>query len=266
MFPEIIRIGPIAVYSYGFMMMLAFFVGIMLAVKRGARLGISSTMIWDLSIWILISSLAGARILYVLTHLDEFTNNWLSIVNPIQPDGRFGIAGMTLLGGVIAAVIASHYFMRKHKLPFWQVTDLLAPSLALGFALGRLGCFANGCCYGGPTHSFIGLIFPPGSPAGYQFPNTPILPTQLFEAGWGVLLFLALLFADRHKRFEGFTSALFLIGYAVSRLAIDTVRIIDPGEYLIHGASFSFTISQALGLVMIGLGVWVWVRQRRMSG
>jgi len=262
MFPEIVRFGPIALYSYGFMMMLAFFLGILLAAKRGKRAGIQPTVIWDLSIWILFSSLIGSRALYVLTHLNEFQGHWLDVVNPFQNAGRIGIAGMVLLGGVVTAIFVSVYFVRKRKLALWKIADIMAPSLALGIALGRIGCFANGCCYGQPTHSWLGVIFPPHSPAGYEFPNTPVLPTQLFETAWALLLCGFLLFAERWKKFDGFTFSLFLIGYAVFRIWVDTVRVYDPGEILFHLGTGRVTISQGISVGMIGFGLWLFAAQR----
>jgi len=262
MFPEIVRFGPIAIYSYGFMMMLAFFLGIMLAVKRARRVGIQAGIIWDLSLWILFSSLIGSRGLYVLTHLDEFRGHWLDTINPVQANGRLGIAGMVLLGGVVLATIISIIFIRRRKLNLWRMADVIAPSLALGIALGRIGCFANGCCYGHATKSWLGVIFPPGSPAGWEFPGTPVLPTQLFESTWSFLLLAVLLFAERWKKFDGFTFASFLIGYAVFRIWVDTVRVYEPGEILFHLATGRITISQAISVGMIGFGGWLLVVQK----
>ena len=263
MFPEIVRFGPIALYSYGFMMMLAFFLGILLAVKRARKVGIQPAVIWDLSLWILFSSLIGSRGLYVLTHISEFQGRWLDVINPFQSEGRIGIAGMVLLGGVVTAIVVSIYFVRQRKLRFWKIADIMAPSLALGIALGRIGCFANGCCYGHPTHSWLGVIFPPGSPAGYEFPNTPVLPTQLFETIWALLLCGSLLFAERWKKFDGFTFSLFLIGYAVFRIWVDTVRIYGPGEILFQWASGRVTISQGISVLMIIFGLSLFTHQRK---
>lgn len=263
MFPEIVRFGPIAVYSYGFMMMLAFFLGILLAIRRARKVGLQPGVIWDLSIWILVSSLVGARTLYVLTHVGEFSGHWLDTINPIQAGGRVGIAGMVLLGGVVLAIIASIVFINRRKLVLWQMADIIAPSLALGIALGRIGCFANGCCYGHPTKSWLGLVFPPGSPAGYEFPSTPVLPTQLFESGWGFLLCAFLLISERWKKFDGFTFSLFLIGYAIFRIWVDTLRVYDPGEILFHIGSGRVTVSQGIAAILLAFGVALFIHQRR---
>ncbi len=254
MHPELVKLGPLPVHSYGFMMMLAFFLGIMLAVRRARRAGIGSAFIWDLSIWILFSSLIGARALYVLTHVEEFRGHWLDVINPVQGDGRFGIAGMVLLGGVGAAVIVSIWYIRRRKLPLWKVADVMAPSLALGIALGRIGCYLNGCCYG-IASDFCGVKFPGMSQA--------VLPTQLFEAFWCALLLVGLLLAERWKRFEGYTFALFLLGYAVFRLWVETVRDDSQVEILFRLTAGRITISQVLSAGMIVWGAWLWTSQRR---
>jgi phosphatidylglycerol:prolipoprotein diacylglycerol transferase len=264
MFPEIVRFGPVAIYTYGFMMMLAFFLGILLAVKRAAKIGIPGGTIWDLSLWILFSSLLGSRFLYVLTHLKEFRGDWFSIINPIQANGSFGIAGMDLLGGIALGSAASIWFLRRRKLKLWKVADVIAPSLALGIALGRIGCFANGCCYGYPTTSFLGMIFPPASPAGSEYPGVAVLPTQLFEAGWTALLCLALIYSERWKKFDGYSFALFLMGYGVWRIFIDMLREYVPSEYLIHTNAVYVTVYQALAFVMLVTGILLYIKLKHV--
>jgi phosphatidylglycerol---prolipoprotein diacylglyceryl transferase len=260
MFPEIVRFGPVAIYTYGFMMMLAFFFGILLAVTRASKIGIPGGTIWDLSLWILFSSLLGARLLYVLTHVKEFRGDWLSIINPLQANGSFGIAGMDLLGGIALGSAASIWFIRRRKLKLWKLADVIAPSLALGIALGRIGCFANGCCYGFPSKSFLGMIFPPASPAGSEFPGIAVLPTQLFEAFWAGVLCLALIYSERWKKFDGFSFALFLMGYGIWRIFIDMLREYVPSEYLIRTSTVYLTVYQMLAFVMLVMGVVLYIK------
>jgi phosphatidylglycerol---prolipoprotein diacylglyceryl transferase len=255
MYPEIIRFGRIAIYSYGLAIMLAFFLGIIIASLRGKKVGIDGNAIWDISMLIMISSLIGARLTYVFTHVAEFSRNWLNVINPFQSDGRIGIAGMTLLGGVVAAIIATIWYLRKKSLDFWRFMDVLTPSLAFGIGLGRLGCFFNGCCYGHPTASCLGVTFPKGSLADYQFPHTPVLPTMLFESIGAFILFFLLLVLDKKKKFKGFTFALFLMGYAVLRIWVDTMRIDDPGDVLWKSGNLHLTLGQAIGVLMIVAGV-----------
>lgn len=240
-------------------MMLAFIIGIYVSLLRGKKAGIESNAIWDLTMLILLTSLAGARLFYVFTHLDEFRGNWFAIINPIQPSGRIGIAGMVLLGGVVTATVAAIIYLRRKRLSVWKFADVIAPALALGIGLGRIGCFSTGCCYGQPTESFFGVIFPPDSPAGSHFPHTPVLPTQLFSSAFGFALFALLLIVERWKKFDGFTFPLFLIGYSIFRIWIDTIRIYDEGDILIHTETVRITVSQAIsaGLIVFGVALFL---------
>ncbi|MCX6641569.1 MAG: prolipoprotein diacylglyceryl transferase [bacterium] len=263
MYTEIFRIGRIAVYTYGLAMMLAFIFGILVAARRSRKAGIGSNVIWDISMLIMIVSLAGARLTYVFSHVSEFEGQWLNVVNPFQADGRIGIAGMTLLGGVIAAIAVAFWYVRRKKLNFWTLTDVMMPSLALGIGVGRLGCFFNGCCYGYPTHSWLGVLFPKGSLASYQFPNVPVLPTQLFEAAGAFLIFFLLLVLERRKKFSGFIFASFLIGYGILRSWVDTMRIDDAGDILWQSGTAHLTLGQAISAVLIVAGVWIIAKRKK---
>ncbi len=266
MLPDLFRFGPFQLHTYGLMITIAFAAAIFISIHRGKKVGIDPGRIWDLALIVLFTSLLGARLTYVFTHINEFKGNWLAIINPVQPDGRIGIAGMVLLGGVVAATIASIWYLKRKKQPVWQFADVIAPALALGIGIGRIGCFANGCCYGMPTDSWLGVVFPKGSVAGSYFPNTPVLPTQLFSFAWGVILFTILMLAEKKwKTFDGFTFALFLIGYSIFRIAIDTVRYYEEADILIHTETIRITFSQAVSAGLIVFGVILFLTQKRKS-
>ncbi|TKJ41722.1 prolipoprotein diacylglyceryl transferase [candidate division LCP-89 bacterium B3_LCP] len=267
MYPELIRIGGVAIHTYGFMMTLAFALGIAMAIYRGKKYDIDSGTIWDLAIVVILSSLLGSRALYVITHLNEFQGNWFAIINPIQPDGRIGIAGMVLLGGVVTATIAAIIFIRKRDMDVWALADVIAPVLAVGISLGRIGCFCTGCCYGQPTDSPLGIVFPHDSHAGSHFPNTPVLPTQLFASGFCFLLAVSLIIIERWKKFHGFTFSLFLIGYSIFRIWIDTIRVYDAGDILINTATLRITVSQSIaaGMIVFGVGLFVVLRKKQID-
>jgi phosphatidylglycerol:prolipoprotein diacylglycerol transferase len=126
------------------------FVRIWLATRRAKNRGINPNDIMDLSVIILISSIVGSRLMYVVFHLDEFRGRWLDTINPFQSDGQIGLAGLTLLGGVLLAFISSYLFLRHRKLSFLKFADVVMPSVGLGIFLTRIGCFLNGCCFGLP--------------------------------------------------------------------------------------------------------------------
>src|SRR5512140_20101 len=126
-------------------MALAFGLGIWITMRRAEAQGYGGKFALDLSILILIFSLVGARFTYVVTHWDEFAEHPLDIVSPVQHNGQIGIAGLVLLGGVAAAFLTVYIYARKKGHTFLATTDLFIPSTALGIAIGRIGCFFNGC-------------------------------------------------------------------------------------------------------------------------
>jgi len=265
MFPDLFHIGPFQIHSYGLMMTLAFVSAILISVYRAKKVGVDPSLIWDISLVIMISSLIGSRLTYVFTHIDEFRGNWFAIINPIQPDGRIGIAGMVLLGGVVLALISSAVYLKWKKLSFWVFADIIAPALALGIGIGRVGCLANGCCYGAPTNAWFGIVFPVDSVAGSYLPHTHLWPTQIFSIIWGVTLFGGLWFAERWKTFDGFTISLFMIFYSIFRILIDTIRVYDESDILIHTQNIRITFSQGVSGLMILVGIWFFVRLRKQN-
>ncbi|MFH1759923.1 MAG: prolipoprotein diacylglyceryl transferase family protein, partial [bacterium] len=171
MLPTLFHIGPIPIHSYGFLLALSFILGTLLAGRRAEKIGIPKAPISDMAALGLITGVVGSRLAYVIVHFDEFRGNLISIINPVQPDGTIGISGLILLGGVIPAVIAGAIYLNYKKLPKLLVFDAAMPSVPLGIAITRIGCFLNGCCHGKPSS----LPFPFGfdfSPykcaAGYE--------------------------------------------------------------------------------------------------
>lgn len=123
----------------------------------------------DLTLLVLISSLAGSRFFYVVYHLEEFQGHFWDVINPFQSSGEIGIGGLSMMGGVVLSVVAGVIYLFLKKMPVWKIADIVAPSFALGLGFARIGCFLNGCCPGKVTDSFLGVVFPPDSFAGYFF-------------------------------------------------------------------------------------------------
>lgn len=248
MFPTLFQIGHFRLSTYGLMMMLAFIAGIWLAVRRGRERGISRDFIQDVSTVILLSSLLGARGLYVLTHLDEFQGRWLDIINPMQADGTIGIAGLVLLGGVLAAIPTAIWYTRKHGLDVREVIDLLSPSLALGMALGRVGCLLNGCCYGKSCDLPWAITYPETS---YLHSLGAIHPTQAYLMVGDLALMAFLLWVAARRRFAGQVFASFLMAYAPLRFSVEFLRDYEASMILGHLGSWAVTTSQMISLGML---------------
>lgn len=245
--------GGFAITGYGFMLALSFMIGIYLATRRAKKAGINPNQIVDLTIWIIIAAIVGSRFLYVIYHLDEFKGRWLDMINPIQSTGEFGIAGLTMLGGVVLAIVVGLFYLRYKKMPVLGTCDIVIPSLALGIFITRIGCFLNGCCFGKETTLPWGVTFTnPHCAVAYELLNKPIHPTQLYSSFYGLVIFVALLLVEKHKKFDGFLFFLFLILYGLSRFLVDFVRYYDNyfGEFF----GVNITINQVISLAMIVVG------------
>jgi len=245
--PVILKLGPLTVHSYGVMIAISFAIGTVLAVRRAEARGIAGEKITDLALIVLVSSLVGARILYVIPHRSDFAGDAIGVL-------RIWEGGLTLYGGVILAVFSSYLFVRHERLPWLAVADATAVPLALGLGIARIGCFLNGCCHGRPTAGPLGIVFPAGSVAGDAFPGTPVLPTQLIESAFGFVLLGALLLVERAKPRGGVSILVVLIGYAAFRFVLDFARFYEESMIVTLG-SVPLTVNQIVSLVGLAGGV-----------
>ncbi len=255
MHPELFRLGPFALHSYGLMVFLGFASGILLAARRADSYGFPREIVYDASLWILISSLLGARLLYIVTHTAEFRGRWLDTINPIQSDGTIGIAGLVLLGGVIAAIAAILLFCRVKKIPVMKLTDLLIPSLALGEFFGRIGCLLNGCCFGLPTKLAWGIVFPSTCMAGEHFPDTTIHPTQAYMSLAALATVFILLMAQKRLHRPGQLFGLYLTIYGPVRIVIESLRWYESSMKPFETMGWGITISQMLSVAITIAGL-----------
>jgi phosphatidylglycerol:prolipoprotein diacylglycerol transferase len=259
--PILINFGPFSLHTYGLAMAVAFGFGIWIAMKRAEKFGVGAKYALDLSVLILIFSLVGARVTYVATHWDEFADHPLDAISPIQHTGQIGIAGLVLLGGVIAGFATAWIYSSRKQLPFLLTTDIFVPSLALGIAIGRIGCFFNGCCFGLPSDLPWACVFPPNSLAGEIYPGVHVHPTQLYESVYMFLVFIGLMIAGRERLALGLLTGMFLMLYGIGRFFIEMLRWYESEMILIR--SPRFTISQLISLGMVAVGIYLIVRSRR---
>lgn len=258
MHPILIEIGPLRIYSYGFMLAMSFWIGILLAARRAAKRGINPDHIYDMSIILILAAVIGSRTLYILTHRADY-RNLIDIIALWQ-------GGATFYGGFILAVAGAAVYIRKRRLSFMIVADVCAPSIALGFFFTRIGCFLSGCCFGHQTKSIFGVVFPPHSPAGYYCAGLAVHPTQLYDSFYGLVMAGALLFIDRKRPFTGFTFGMLCILYGAGRFTIDFFRYYEPSAVV----GKLMTVSQLMSLALIAIGVfilgWLSARARKAKG
>jgi len=238
MHPILIDLGMLKIYSYGFMLALSFLVGIVLGARRAGRRGIDPEIIYDLSIILVLGAVLGSRGLYILTHRDHF-KSILDIVAIWQ-------GGATYYGGLLLAVAGAVVYLRKKKIPFFRVTDILAPSVAAGVFITRIGCFLSGCCFGNPTSCPTGVVFPAGSPAGHCHADVAIHPTQIYSSLYGLVIFIILILIDRKERFDGFLFSWLCMLYGAARFIVDFFRHYEDLAIVAGGLTDNQVISIAL--------------------
>ena len=238
MYPEIFGV----IKSYGLLLALSFVLGMVLSVHRGKRYRLSSETIMDLVFVVLVSSLVGVRLFFVLTHLDSF-DPWYRAF--FLWDG-----GLTLYGGIIAAIAAVWYVTSRRGIPFLVMADIFSPGVVLGIGITRIGCFLAGCCYGMPTECSCAVHFPAGAPAVRQFGEVGVHPSQIYASAGGFAVFGLLLLLERFHNFRGATFGRFLILYGVSRFVVDFSRYYEADQVMMFGWSNNQWIS--LGMMLLG--------------
>lgn len=262
MHPVLFRIGPLVLRSYGLMLALSFFLGIVWAGKRMRRMGGDPNKMVDLTVVILIASIVGSRLFYVIFHWSEFAGHPLDIINPFNNPQGIGIAGLSMVGGLVLAILCGLLFLRLTKQPVLTALDAMAPSFALGIFLTRIGCFLNGCCFGQPCSGPLGVVFPQDSLAGWLYPHTPLHPTQLYNSLGGVIMLGLLLWLERHKTFSGFTFFLALIFYGLLRVIVDFFRYYENNAILFRLGNLHFTANQGVSLLVMILSLIFFLRAR----
>ena len=234
MHPELLHVGNYAMHSYTLMLGLSFALGIWLSRRRAGTGHLDRGAVFDAGLLIALVAIPGARIYYVLLHPDRFGDNLVRVVMG-WPDSIGGSGGLVMYGGAVSGLLVAHIYFRMRRLPFLRYADVMAPGVALGVCLTRIGCFLNGCCYGEPYEGPLSVSFPPSSPAGsFQLTglSAGLFPSQLFESGAGLLILAVVLFAERRKTFDGFQFYLVCLLYAAARFAVDFTRHYGPGERL----------------------------------
>lgn len=258
MHPDLLNLGPLHIRSYGLMMAVAFLVGTWLGLVEARRRGLDEDKLVNVILITLVASILGARLLYVMEHLQEFRREWGSVFALWQ-------GGLTLYGGLTAGVFAGLLAARRFGLPMWLVADALTPSLALGTMFGRVGCFLNGCCYGKPTLLPWGVHFPHDSFAYLEFGDTPVHPSQLYNALVGLVLFAALWFTRKRFRVPGVMFWSFIILFGLVRLPIDMTRAYESEAVLLRMGVLELTESQIMSVGMVLFGALMIARLRRAA-
>lgn len=241
------QLGSFTVTWYGIFVAGGFWLGAWTAARRAGKSGLNPEIIWDL-LWVLIvAGIVGARALYVATYWErDFRNEPWSEIFMVHH------GGLVFHGGFVAAVLAGFAWCQWRKWPAWALTDVFAPSLALGHALGRIGCLMNGCCYGARCDLPWAIRFP----SSHETHGAPVHPTQIYEAGLDLALAGVLAWWFPRRRFDGQVFAGYLMIYGVVRSLVEVFR----GDYPPDALSLGFITPAhwvSVGLGLMGLGLWM---------
>jgi len=236
MYPTILELGSLAVRSYGVALAAAVLATVWCVEREAKKRGVEGYKIFDLAVIVLLVSILGARLMYVVEHWGSYHHSPLRILMVWE-------GGLTFLGGLIPGIVVGLLYLRLKGL--WFLRDTIALYLPIGIGITRIGCFLNGCCFGKPTHLPLGVEFPPSSAAGTQFLGISIPPTQLYSSFAAFLIFAGLRWMRKVQPPEGTLFWSFLAFYSSFRFFVDWLRYYEPAAYLSY-----LTVNQWLCIVI----------------
>jgi phosphatidylglycerol:prolipoprotein diacylglycerol transferase len=259
MYPELFRIGGFPVNTYGVLLALAFMAALLVASRLGARDGLPRERVFDIGLWILLGGLVGSKLLLMLAE-PEYGADWRNLLSV-----DFLRSGGVWYGGFLGGLLTGVLLIRHYRLSFWKVLDAFAPGVAIGQAVGRQGCFAAGCCWGRETDVPWAVEF---GEAGHRITGVPLgvhlHPTQLYESGAALLIFLFLYRLHGRKGFDGQVIAAYSLLYGLTRFTIEFFRDDPRGDIVGLTTLTGLSTSQLISLLVAGGGlVFLLLRRRR---
>ena len=260
MFPRILHIGSYSQSTYGVLVALAFLVAISVIARLARRAGLNSDAVVNLAILCGISAIVGAKIMMYLVDLPYYARNPGEILSLASLQ-----AGGVFYGGFIAALIAAVIYIRRHHLPALLTADVFAPGIALGHGIGRIGCFAAGCCWGRPTNLPWGITFT--NPISHDTVGVPLdiklHPTQLYESIAEFIIFGILYWRIHRRHAPGAIISLYLVLYSSVRFLVEFLRD-HPGEPNPFGGPLNTEQWVSLVLAALGIAFFLGWRKRRV--
>jgi len=257
--PILLHFGRLSLPTYGFLAAVALLVGLAVSVRYATRHGMDPDKIWNLGVLVILAGIIGAKLLLVLNDWEFFQ---------AHPRDIFSLktlqAGGVWSGGVVTAVLVAWWYMRRNHIPLLKTCDVSSPGIALGHAIGRLGCFAAGCCWGKPTTLPWGVTFT--NPLAAQLVGTPLgvrlHPTQVYEMALELANFFLLGWILRRRRFDGQVVGTYMFVYGFARYFLEFLRDDPERGSVLHGF-MSGTQLLAIGLVIAGGLLWLRRNPRR---
>ena len=249
MHPVFFQWGNIVGYSYGLMIGLGALLAIFVSEWRAKRRGLDGELVFSAAVWGLFAGLLGAKLTFIASNIKLLFSD---------PGSVLGTDGFTVYGGVVLGILVGGLIVRRKKVDVPLYLDLVIPQIALAQGFGRIGCFLAGCCYGKPTDSALGVVFPVEAIAPH---GIKLLPTQLFSAAGDFLIFIILILLSNFatRRFQPPSmSGMYLILYGIGRFAIEFLRA-DPRKTALGLTSNQFV---SIAFVLFGIALIVYSVKR----
>jgi len=251
MFPRLFQIGSFSLPTYGALVAIAFLTALWLTSRFAKERGLNSEKVVNLGVYCALVGMLGAKVLMIVMD-PEYRAHPAEIFTreTLQSAGIF-------YGGFIAALIFAFFYMRRQNLPVLSTADLFAPGVAIGHGIGRLGCFAAGCCWGKPTSlpwavTFTSKDATTGVPLG-----VPLHPTQLYEAFAEAIICLILIWRLKRSHQDGQIIGLYFLLYGMVRFAVEFLRVHDESNPF----GGPFVLEQWISLVVAVCGAWLLSRR-----
>ena len=254
MCPRLFSIGPLSIPTYGVLVGIGFLVGLYLVGRLARRAGLDPDKMTNLGVWVVLAAMVGAKLFLVVADLDTYLEH---------PERLFSLsllrAGGVFYGGLLAALGTAVWYSHRHGLPGLRTADIFAPAVAVGHSIGRLGCFAAGCCWGKPTALPWGVAFT--DPAAHDFVGVPLNvhlhPTQLYEAGGTLAVGLVLLRLIQKPHRPGTVLAWYLVLYSTFRLLVEFLRAETSRSFPFDGP---LSVTQWVAVLLVLAGVFLLMR------
>lgn len=253
MHPVLFELGSITIYSYGFFIALGAVVGLIYMAREGkSNFGTNYDQSNSLFIYIVVAAYLGGKVFFFFENPSYYLKNFGQL---------FSGNGFVFFGSLLFSIPTMLWFFRKNKIPTLPMLDIMAIVTCIVHGFGRIGCFMAGCCHGKPTNSFLSVVFT--NPICQAEPlNTPLHPTQLYEAGFIFLLMVILLRLKKHKNFDGQLFLTYLIAYSFGRSLLEVLRGDEERGFLVKDI---LSHSQFISIIVIAAALYFYVKLRRKS-
>jgi phosphatidylglycerol:prolipoprotein diacylglycerol transferase len=253
------QLGSFTIHWYGVLLAVGFVLGLWTASRRAQRYGIAPEHILDGGIWLIGGAIIGARALYAISYWPKLMEDPLFPGAPWTEVFMVQRGGLVFYGGLLGAIASGIFYTWRKDIPVWSFGDAMAPSIALGYVPGRLGCLMNGCCFGRPSALPWAVHFP----ADHDTHGVGVHPTQVYDSLLNLALYACLAWIYRRKQFDGQVFSLYLLGYALTRSTAELFR----GDYVVRYLGGTATPAHLMSAMIFAGGLVLYlVLSRTQNG